>query len=1403
MTQSKPDITNKLTDRLTAIINQKVMPQKEYQMKTKLQFFTHPPDDRYQTQPSASLIARQRSRWRRPFLWLTMVSIALLLGSFTLANHPVSTAFAQLPPLAPGGVATDLGLWLKADAGVYADAGATLAVNDDNVLQWHDQSGTGNVTTEAQIAATTNITYVVDAANFNPAVEFDGTAAQELQGVATAPFENANTIIVVAKDRGSPGCCDGIFATKPTAGGPGISIDSIGRYFMDGGGAGSINSANTLAASDRYHIISGQYASNNTSNTSIYLDGALVEMHTGAGVGVPTGNTTFEIGGRTVESFSDRIFTGDIAEVIYYAAQLNAADQHKVESYLAIKYGVTLTGTQGISYTLSDGTIVWDAEANVTYHHDVAGLGRDDTSDLNQKQAMSVNSDALVAIGASDQIAATNDANTATLTDRNFLVWGNNDASTSFATAVSNTSLEHMGRIWFIQETGDVGSVKVRIAQSAFNGSTPTLIVSTDATFDNSDTQVALSDDGNSNYEGTIDFSNGTYFTFAQTAPNIERMSLDSNEIEGDNESTEASISADGRYVAFKSDATNLVAGDTNGVSDIFVRDRETGTTERVSVDSDEVQGTGLSSKPSISGDGRYVVFESQSTLVSDDTNNRIDIFVRDRQTGTTERISVDSDEAQADTHSSNPTISPDGRYVAFESFATNLVSGDTNNQKDIFIRDRQTGTTELVSVDSNEIQTDGASTNPSMSDDGRYVAFDSFATNLVSGDTNAVQDVFVRDRTTGQTVRVSINDSGVQGDGRSISPSINSDGRYVAFDSLSTNLVSVDTNGLQDIFVHDRQTGTTELLSVDDNGVQADRQSNGPSISSDGRYVAFTSLATNLVPNVGGSWDTYVRDRETDKTERVSLDSNDMGNGNSFFPSINSTGQYVAFESSGVLVSDDTNNRTDIYVKETKSYDPSTTEATVSLQSVNFPDRHLIARADGSAIDLLIVNTEDADEVKRAGFMLLPGLANVSQVSLQVNDSSGRYVVASAGGVVLQSQNDIVDLNEATFKKVAGLAGSGVSFESSTQTNFYLRHQGFVLKLHENDTSQLFLEDASFIETTPLSTISNNLCETHVSEATNYKLAYQLEIPLNSDLNNDAVTYTTDNSAAIHAYYRVAYCLELDDEWVWVSMDDFTNDVITHTGVPAASVNPMGFQQVITDMTVHSNVSGVVTGTNIATGNIEFWQNCYLQAAHLGLAGASNTDFDFDDVLNNVSCDGWGSMQVHNHGAGQTIFAYNGWDVGNVDSVGIGNQPTSHPDWTFAANANDYTTRNLWVYVEKLETDSGFRPNPNGYAFHNYGGPPNDLSATADFGEDDLKDMFGITNTCVISGGQCIGLKPVAKQWMDNFVPTMHGGHCDGMTTTSLRFFTSVDNPASFQAGATNPMARIHQEVGGQKRHP
>lgn len=401
------------------------------------------------------------------------------------------------------------------------------------------------------------------------------------------------------------------------------------------------------------------------------------------------------------------------------------------------------------------------------------------------------------------------------------------------------------------------------------------------------------------------------------------RVSVNSNGGQGNGHSYSHAISADGRFIVFESFASNLVPHDYNRREDIFVHDRVTGTTERVNVDSNGIEANDDSWGARVSADGRFVSFFSwASNLVPGDTNSTGDVFLHDRVTRATELISVNSNGGPADGPSFASSISTDGRFVAFDSVASNLVATDTNDAGDIFIRDRQVGLTELVSLDSAGFQANGGSGWPSISADGAIVGFYSEASNLVSGDSNARWDVFVHDRSTGITERVSVDSSGNEANDDSEFPSISADGQIVSFESRATNLTSNDRNLGRDIFVHDRASGLTECASLNPSGATGNDESRGPAaVSSDGRFVAFPSDASDLVPNDrNDSRDAFVRDRATGITERVSVDSsgNEGNYGGGGDGAISANGECVAFFGGSTnLVPNDTNNCVDAFVRD------------------------------------------------------------------------------------------------------------------------------------------------------------------------------------------------------------------------------------------------------------------------------------------------------------------------------------------------------------------------------------------------------------------------------------------------------------------------------------------------------
>jgi hypothetical protein len=381
-----------------------------------------------------------------------------------------------------------------------------------------------------------------------------------------------------------------------------------------------------------------------------------------------------------------------------------------------------------------------------------------------------------------------------------------------------------------------------------------------------------------------------------------------------DNLAMKPSSSQDGRYIAYVSAATNLVSSDTNGQTDIFVRDRLNGTTTMLSVSSSGVQANGPSNRAQISANGRYVTFESTATnLVSGDTNAKSDIFVRDQVLNTTQLVSSSSAGVIGNDYSGEPDISADGKHVVFNSYATNLVSSPSITYNGVYVKNLSSGEVKLVSKSASGVAPNALINTPSISCEGRFIIFSSGANNLVSGDpnyplvknkqriylvdmlnggtldyltgtadksmspgqiscngnyiplvsaasnivsgdTNLVNDTFLYDRINSSFERISISSTGTEGNGANYgeSMSVSNDGKFVTFASTATNMVSGDTNGKVDVFLRNRQAGTTEVISMNASSVLGDGDSLDAAISYDGRYVSYTSAATNLVSGYG-----------------------------------------------------------------------------------------------------------------------------------------------------------------------------------------------------------------------------------------------------------------------------------------------------------------------------------------------------------------------------------------------------------------------------------------------------------------------------------------------------------------------------------------------------------------------
>ena len=409
--------------------------------------------------------------------------------------------------------------------------------------------------------------------------------------------------------------------------------------------------------------------------------------------------------------------------------------------------------------------------------------------------------------------------------------------------------------------------------------------------------------------------------SMAALAGPTTRVSVDSHGNESNGDSTEPSISGNGRFVAFTSAATNLAAECTNANAHIFIHNRATGGTTCASVNSNENQGNNDSSEPSISGNGRIVAFSSTATnLAADCTNGKSHIFLRNRNAGATSCASIDSNGNQGNDDSIASTISNDGRFVAFTSTATNLASACTNGHSHIFLRDRGAQETICISVDSNGNQGNGDSFDAAISNDNHFVAYTSAATNLAAICTNGLNHILVYNRTTGQTTCASVNSNEQQSNDDSFLPTISNDGRFVAFQSSATTLAPECANAHFHIFLRNRGAGQTTCASVDSSGDQGNDDSFFPSISDDGRFVAFYSAATNLASEcTNGNSHIFRHGRLTRRTTCASVDaSGNQGNGDSFGPSISGNGRFVAYQSSATnLVSTDGNGADDVFLHD------------------------------------------------------------------------------------------------------------------------------------------------------------------------------------------------------------------------------------------------------------------------------------------------------------------------------------------------------------------------------------------------------------------------------------------------------------------------------------------------------
>jgi len=373
--------------------------------------------------------------------------------------------------------------------------------------------------------------------------------------------------------------------------------------------------------------------------------------------------------------------------------------------------------------------------------------------------------------------------------------------------------------------------------------------------------------------------------------------------IPGDDTSRNAAVNATGRMVAFESLAGDLIDGDSNNSSDVFVKDLKSGNVTIASISQSGELGDAASYAPSLSATGRYVAFYSNAgNFAVQDDNLQADVFFKDMKTGRLLLVSCAEDGTLGNKASYHPKLSADGAIVAFFSYATNLVTGGSNGYPQVFVKRIGSGQLVQVSSAADGSQANGENYYPAISANGNFVAFESAATNLVGGDSNGSYDIFRKNLATGVVERVSVSSSGGQANGDSFGAAISANGRYIAFHSHATNLVGGDHNAAIDVFVKDMASGRLVRVSLAGGGVEADGDSSAASISNDGRFVSFMSGADNLVGlDVNGKSDVFLKDRKTGQLTRVSVNAQAWeSDGVSRSPAISGNGRFLVFESSG-----------------------------------------------------------------------------------------------------------------------------------------------------------------------------------------------------------------------------------------------------------------------------------------------------------------------------------------------------------------------------------------------------------------------------------------------------------------------------------------------------------------------
>lgn len=509
-------------------------------------------------------------------------------------------------------------------------------------------------------------------------------------------------------------------------------------------------------------------------------------------------------------------------------------------------------------------------------------------------------------------------------------------------------------------------------------------------------------------------------------------------------------VSGDGRFVLFSSSSDDVVAGDTNGQLDVFMRDTLTGTTTRVSLQADGTQlasnGTVFGARAAaVSDDGRTIVF-SHYTDAFGGAASTFDVFAKNLDTGEVTQVSATQSGTAANATALATGLSGNGRFVTFSSAATSLVT-DNNGVEDVFVKDLLTGALQRVSQ-SGATEANGGSSGGALSSDGRFIAFNSTATNLNFSDTDTTSDVLLRDMSSGfGPTLVSVSSGGVKGDGASQLDAISDDGRYVLFSSTSTNLVAGDTNGVRNLFLRDTRLGTTIAVDTDVNGVLGNASAGNGSgdLSGDGRYAVFVSTATNLVSGASGQ-QAYVKDLQTGAIALVSVRADGTASEGIFEVRLSADGSQLVFTASGSSLDPNVGG------SGTQAYIVANPLLGVTLTGGAGNDSYLIQRASDAVVEaagggtdtvratvsvtlaanvenLVLAGSGDLAGTGNSGNNVLTGNAGNNRLDGGAGADTASYASASAGVSVTLDQPGVAqDTGGAgvdTLVSIESLTGS------------------------------------------------------------------------------------------------------------------------------------------------------------------------------------------------------------------------------------------------------------------------------------------------------------------------------------------------------------------------------------------